>query len=184
MVNDKQRRGKDEPFYHRRRYLERHSRLSHGRGAPPVRQSGKARRAAASKAAGAGNICIWPSTITRGWPILKFLPDETRRSCLKFLFNALRCYRDHGIRVLRVMTDHGVSFRSLSSRKGGAKNQAQAHQTLSAKKQRKGRTLRAELCGNGPTPNPPTIHPNGPPVAFPPQLQSSSASLRHQRMPP
>jgi hypothetical protein len=81
----------------------------------------------------------------------EILPDKTRRSCLKFLFNALRFYRDHGIRVLRVMTDHGVSFRSLSSRKGVAKNQAQAHHTLSAKKRRKGRTLRAELCGNGPT---------------------------------
>jgi hypothetical protein len=158
-------------------------RIACARGSIRARETGLS-RATVARVARAGNICIWPSTITRGWPILKFLPDETRRSCLKFLFNALRCYRDHGIRVLRVMTDHGVSFRSLSSRKGGAKNQAQAHQTLSAKKQRKGRTLRAELCGNGPTPNPPTIHPNGPPVAFPPQLQSSSASLRHQRMPP
>jgi transposase len=42
----------------------------------------------------------------------EILPDETRRSCLKFLFNALRFYRDHGVRVLRVMTDNGVSFRS------------------------------------------------------------------------
>ena len=45
----------------------------------------------------------------------EILPDETRRSCLKFLFNALRFYRDHGVRVVRVMTDNtdnGVSFRS------------------------------------------------------------------------
>ena len=42
----------------------------------------------------------------------EILPDETRRSCLKFPFNALRFYRDHGVRVLRVMTDNGVSFRS------------------------------------------------------------------------
>jgi hypothetical protein len=80
----------------------------------------------------------------------EILPDETRRSCLKFLFNALRFYRDHGVRVLRVMTDNtdnGVSFRSLSSHKGvaNAKNQAQAHQTLYAKNKRKGRTLRADL---------------------------------------
>ena len=88
----------------------------------PASAPGKARRAAASKAARAGNICIWPSTITPGWPPLKscseILPDETRRSCLKFLFNALRFYRDPGVRVLRVMTgntDNGVSFRSRRS---------------------------------------------------------------------
>ncbi len=83
----------------------------------------------------------------------EILPDETRRSCLKFLFNALRFYRDHGVRVLRVMTDNtdnGVSFRSRRStplHKGvaNAKNQAQAHQTLYAKNKRKGRTLRADL---------------------------------------
>ncbi len=74
------------------------------------------------------------------------LPDETRRSCLKFL-NALRFYRDHGVKVLRGMTGNGVSFRSLSSRKGVAnvENQAQAHQALSAKNKRKGRTLRPDL---------------------------------------
>lgn len=42
----------------------------------------------------------------------EILPDETRRSCLKFLFNALRFFRDHGVKVLRIMTDNGVSFRS------------------------------------------------------------------------
>lgn len=42
----------------------------------------------------------------------EILPDETRRSCLKFLFNALRFFRDHGVKVYRVMTDNGVSFRS------------------------------------------------------------------------
>jgi transposase InsO family protein len=42
----------------------------------------------------------------------EILPDETRRSCLKFLFNALRFFRDHGVKVFRVMTDNGVSFRS------------------------------------------------------------------------
>jgi transposase InsO family protein len=42
----------------------------------------------------------------------EILPDETRRSCLKFLLQALRFFRDHGVKVLRVMTDNGVSFRS------------------------------------------------------------------------
>ena len=42
----------------------------------------------------------------------EILPDEKRRSCLKFLFNALRFFRAHGVKVYRVMTDNGVSFRS------------------------------------------------------------------------
>jgi transposase InsO family protein len=43
----------------------------------------------------------------------EILPDEKRGSCLRFLFNALRFYRAHGVKVQRVMTDNGVSFRSL-----------------------------------------------------------------------
>src|SRR6202795_1249683 len=42
----------------------------------------------------------------------EILPDEKRGSCLRFLFNALRFYRAHGVKVQRVMTDNGVSFRS------------------------------------------------------------------------
>ena len=42
----------------------------------------------------------------------EIFPDETRKSCLTFLFNALRFFRSHGVRVWRVMTDNGVSFRS------------------------------------------------------------------------
>jgi len=38
--------------------------------------------------------------------------DETRRSCLRFLFNALRFFRRHGIAVERVMTDNGPAFKS------------------------------------------------------------------------
>jgi transposase InsO family protein len=43
----------------------------------------------------------------------EILPDEKRRSCLRFLFNALRFFRAHGVKVQRVMTDNGVSFRSF-----------------------------------------------------------------------
>ena len=39
-------------------------------------------------------------------------PDEKRTSCLRFLFNALRFFRGFGVRVERVMTDNGSSFRS------------------------------------------------------------------------
>jgi transposase InsO family protein len=42
----------------------------------------------------------------------EILPDEKRRSCLRFLFNALRFFRSLGVRVQRVMTDNGSSFRS------------------------------------------------------------------------
>lgn len=42
----------------------------------------------------------------------EILPDEKRKSCLRFLFNALRFFRRYGVKVHRVMTDNGVSFRS------------------------------------------------------------------------
>ncbi len=42
----------------------------------------------------------------------EILPDETRDSCLRFLFNALRFFRSLGVKVERVMTDNGSSFRS------------------------------------------------------------------------
>ncbi len=43
----------------------------------------------------------------------EILPDEKRASCLRFLFNALRFFRGLGVRVQRVMTDNGASFRSF-----------------------------------------------------------------------
>ena len=42
----------------------------------------------------------------------EILPDEKRGSCLRFLFNALRFFRRHGIAVERVMTDNGPAFKS------------------------------------------------------------------------
>ncbi len=53
----------------------------------------------------------------------EILPDEKRKSCLRFLFNALRFFRRYGVKVHRVMTGanvyrerqaltSGVSFRS------------------------------------------------------------------------
>jgi transposase InsO family protein len=42
----------------------------------------------------------------------EILPDEKRASCLRFLFNALRFFRGLGVKVERVMTDNGSSFRS------------------------------------------------------------------------
>jgi transposase InsO family protein len=42
----------------------------------------------------------------------EILPDETCASCLRFLFNALRFFRSLGVKVERIMTDNGSSFRS------------------------------------------------------------------------
>lgn len=42
----------------------------------------------------------------------EILPDETRKSCIKFLISALRFFRKHKIRVWRLMTDNGTSFKS------------------------------------------------------------------------
>jgi len=42
----------------------------------------------------------------------EILPDEKRGSCLRFLVNALRFFRTHGVKVYRVMTDNGPSFKS------------------------------------------------------------------------
>ncbi|MFN5828606.1 MAG: integrase core domain-containing protein [Rhodobacterales bacterium] len=42
----------------------------------------------------------------------KMFPGGTRKSCLTFVFPALRFLRNHSVRVWRVMTDNGVSFRS------------------------------------------------------------------------
>ncbi len=47
----------------------------------------------------------------------EILPDEKRGSCLRFLFNALRFFRRHGIVVERVMTDNGAAFKSRRYRK-------------------------------------------------------------------
>ncbi len=43
----------------------------------------------------------------------EILPNEKRSSCLRFLFNALRFFRSLGVKIQRVMTDNGSSFRSF-----------------------------------------------------------------------
>lgn len=47
----------------------------------------------------------------------EIFPDEKRKSCIRFLFNALRFFRSHGIKVYRVMTDNGTSLKSHRYRK-------------------------------------------------------------------
>lgn len=47
----------------------------------------------------------------------EIFPDEKRKSCIRFLFNALRFFRSHGVKVYRVMTDNGTSLKSHRYRK-------------------------------------------------------------------
>jgi hypothetical protein len=58
----------------------------------------------------------------------EILPDEKRRSCLRFLFNALRFFRAHGVKVQSVMTDNGTSF--------GSRRYAKALRLLKIKRRR------------------------------------------------
>ena len=113
----------------------------------------------------------------------EILPDETRRSCLKFLFNALRFFRDHGVKVFRVLTDNGVSFRSHRYAKALRMLKIKHKRTRPYTPRTNGKAERfvQTPCGNGRSrpkvpageacwngrrramPNPTTIHPNGPP---------------------
>ena len=47
----------------------------------------------------------------------EIMQDEKRASCIRFLINALRFFRGHGVRVHRVMTDNGSAFKSFRYRK-------------------------------------------------------------------
>ena len=69
-------------------------------------------KARASRAAIAGNT--WHQAVDDNSRLAYFdiLPDETRKSCLTFLFNTLRFFCSHGVKVYRVMTGKCVSFRS------------------------------------------------------------------------
>ena len=103
----------------------------------------------------------------------EILPDETRASCLRFLFNALRFFRSLGVNVQRVMTDNGVSFRSL--------RYAKALRLLKIKHLRTGPTpprptekpsaSSKPACTNGPMPAPTTL-----PTTAPPSCPSGSTS--------
>jgi hypothetical protein len=68
--------------------------------------------ARAIRAGSAGNMCIWRSTTIPVSPTSKSCRTKKRRSCLLFLFNTLRFFRNVGVKVKRVMTDNGSSFGS------------------------------------------------------------------------
>ena len=91
----------------------------------------------------------------------EIFPDERRKSCLTFLFNALRFFRSHGVKVWRVMTefegsgndpgDHFPAERrqlpvpSLCQGIENAGDQAQAHQALHPQDQRQSRAVRSDI---------------------------------------
>ena len=72
----------------------------------------RAAPARASPAGSAGNMCIWRSTTTPGSPIRKSCRTRSEAPACAFLFNALRFFRSLGVKVERIMTDNGSSFRS------------------------------------------------------------------------
>jgi len=75
----------------------------------------------------------------------EILPDEKRGSCLRFLFNALRFFRSLGVRVERVMTDNGSSFRSRRYAKALRRLRSSiCAPTLYAQNQWQGRALRPD----------------------------------------
>src|ERR1700675_2104919 len=97
----------------------------------------------------------------------EILPDEKRGSSLRFLFNALRFFRAQGVKVQRVMSDNGGSFRSRRYAKVTplAQNQAPADQTLYAKDKRQSRALRSTFIsrtGLNASPSGSTLTPRGP----------------------
>jgi transposase len=71
----------------------------------------------------------------------EILPDEKRRSCLRFLFNALRFFRNLGVKVEQRLK---LPIPSLRQGAAPAQNQASAHQALHAQNQRQGRALRPD----------------------------------------
>ena len=97
----------------------------------------------------------------------EILPDEKRGSSLRFLFNALRFFRAQGVKVQRVMTDNGGSFRSRRYAKVTplAQNQAPADQTLYAKDKQQSRAPRSNFIarmGLNASPSGSTLTPRGP----------------------
>ena len=78
----------------------------------------------------------------------EILPDEKRGSCLRFLLNALRFFRSLDVKVRRVMTDNGSSFRSRRYAKALRRLNIKhlPHQTLPQDQQKRpGGTFRISL---------------------------------------
>ena len=95
----------------------------------------------------------------------EILPDEKRRSCLRFLFNALRFFRNLGVKVERVMTDNGSSFRSHRYAKALRRLKIKHLRTRPYTPRTNGKAERfvRPACANGPTPGPTAPLKNAPP---------------------
>jgi hypothetical protein len=70
----------------------------------------------------------------------KMFPGGTRKSCLTFVFPALRFLRNHSVRVWRVL-----SVQTLCQSIENAWDKAQAHQTLHTWDKRKSRKVRPDI---------------------------------------
>ena len=84
----------------------------------------------------------------------EILPDEKRPSCLRFLFNALRFFRAHGVKVQRVMTDNGASFRSFRypGRCAYSRSSTCAPSRIRPRPTARPSASSKRACANGPTP--------------------------------
>ena len=98
-------------------------------------------------------------------PTRKSCPTRSEAPCLRFLFNALRFFRSLGVKVERVMTDNGSSFRS--------RRYAKALRLLrirhlwikpyTPKSNGKPKRFVQPACANGPTPAPAALPTCAPP---------------------
>ena len=98
----------------------------------------------------------------------EILPDEKRGSCLRFLFNALRFFRSLGVKVERIMTDNGSSFRSRRYAKALRRLRIKHLRTkpYTPKTTERPSASFRPACASGPT-HEPTTHPNNAPPNCP-----------------
>ena len=119
----------------------------------------------------------------------EILPDEKRTSCLRFLFNALRFFRGFGVRVERIMTDNGSSFRSHRYAKAlrGLRIKHLRTKPYTPRTTARPSASSRPACANGPTPGrtAPPINAPGPlsplQLASPPWRHRSQTSNQQNR---
>ena len=89
-------------------------------------------RPEAIRAASVRNVCIWRSTTIPVSPIPKSCRTKNVDSCLRFLFDALRFFRNLGVKVETRHDRQRLKLPIPSLRQGAApaQNQASAHQAL------------------------------------------------------
>jgi transposase len=68
-------------------------------------------RAAASRGRGIGYDYVHPAVDDRSRVAFsQVLPDETAKTCARFLVEAAGCFAEHGVRIERVLTDNAKAY--------------------------------------------------------------------------